>query len=447
MRKLYRSIFGSNIGQIGSSAIQPGAIQPKFLSTSRTYRLVIGDTVILPCEVQNLGNYVLVWRKGSTLLSAGNIMVTLDTRFRLLGYQLQIREVDAKDAGDYVCQIGDGTPGDQIHTIEILVPPSVTMSPANGHMTARKGGSVTFECKATGNPSPRIEWSKKNGLLPTGEQSVSGSTLTLTSIERKDAGTYQCTASNGVGQAVFATVQLHVLYPPEVSTDRNWIRSDGVEAQLSCIVHADPQAEIHWYQDSFHLEPTDRRTMETRGNTHTLIIRHLQNSDFGNYSCLVENSLGRTKKYIELTGKPGPVTFLGAPFSKWPNSYNVSWRVDSLPPLQEIRLLYRKLQVNETYQQPGKWHDIILTPPATETLNHEMSYNIRDLEPSSVFEVMIQAKNRFGWSELSQLHQFYTRGLNEINSNDIEDMGLLFSLSSSTFILNKNLIYFMCGLI
>lgn len=85
--------------------------------------------------------------------------------------------------------------------------------------------------------------------------------------------------------------------------------------------------------------------METRGNTHTLIIRHLQNSDFGNYSCLVENSLGRTKKYIELTGKPGPVTFLGAPFSKWPNSYNVSWRVDSLPPLQEIRLLYRKLQV------------------------------------------------------------------------------------------------------
>lgn len=100
-------------------------------------------------------------------------------------------------------------------------------------------------------------------------------------------------------------------------------------------------------------------------------------------------------------------------------------------------------QVNETYQQPGKWHDIILTPPATETLNHEMSYNIRDLEPSSVFEVMIQAKNRFGWSELSQLHQFYTRGLNEINSNDIEDMGLLFSLSSSTFILNKNLIYFI----
>lgn len=41
------------------------------------------------------------------------------------------------------------------------VPPSVRMSPASGQVTARKGGSVTLECKASGNPVPSIRWTRK----------------------------------------------------------------------------------------------------------------------------------------------------------------------------------------------------------------------------------------------------------------------------------------------
>lgn len=38
-----------------------------------------------------------------------------------------------------------------------------------------------------------------------------------------------------------------------------------------------------WYQDSFLLEPTDRRTMESKLDIQTLTIRNVQQSDFGNY--------------------------------------------------------------------------------------------------------------------------------------------------------------------
>lgn len=38
-----------------------------------------------------------------------------------------------------------------------------------------------------------------------------------------------------------------------------------------------------WYQDSFLLDPTDRRTMDSRGDRHILTIRNIQQSDFGNY--------------------------------------------------------------------------------------------------------------------------------------------------------------------
>lgn len=63
------------------------------------------------------------------------------------------------------------------------------------------------------------------------------------------------------------------------------------------------------------------------------------------FSCVADNSLGRSKKYMEVSGRPGPAEFHSAPWSKSPDSYNLTWKVDSYPPLQEVRLLYRKLMV------------------------------------------------------------------------------------------------------
>jgi hypothetical protein len=30
--------------------------------------------------------------------------------------------------------------------------------PSSGQITARKGGAVTLECKASGNPVPQVSW-------------------------------------------------------------------------------------------------------------------------------------------------------------------------------------------------------------------------------------------------------------------------------------------------
>lgn len=62
-------------------------------------------------------------------------------------------------------------------------------------------------------------------------------------------------------------------------------------------------------------------------------------------SCVADNTLGRSKKYMEVSGRPGPAEFHSAPWSKSHDSYNLTWKVDSYPPLQEVRLLYRKLMV------------------------------------------------------------------------------------------------------
>lgn len=95
-------------------------------------------------------------------MTASSLMITRDPRFRLLDeYSLQIKGVRPQDAGDYICQIGDQENRDLVHTVEILVPPTVRAHPETGHVTARKGSTVTLECKASGNPVPSISWVKR----------------------------------------------------------------------------------------------------------------------------------------------------------------------------------------------------------------------------------------------------------------------------------------------
>lgn len=67
------------------------------------------------------GPYVLVWKKGIAVLSAGKTLVSPDPRVTLNpDYSLEIKEVGPQDAGDYVCQIGTLEPKEITHTVEIL---------------------------------------------------------------------------------------------------------------------------------------------------------------------------------------------------------------------------------------------------------------------------------------------------------------------------------------
>lgn len=63
-------------------------------------------------------------------------------------------------------------------------------------------------------------------------------------------------------------------------------------------------------------------------------------------SCVADNSLGRTKKYIEVSGRPGPTEFLSSQYSSHLDRYNLTFKIESLPDLDEIKLLYRKLMVS-----------------------------------------------------------------------------------------------------
>lgn len=68
-----------------------------------------------------LDPYVVAWKRGIAILTAGSVKVTPDPRVRLVnGFNLQIRDAVPQDAGDYICQIATMEPREITHTVEIL---------------------------------------------------------------------------------------------------------------------------------------------------------------------------------------------------------------------------------------------------------------------------------------------------------------------------------------
>lgn len=66
-------------------------------------------------------NFVLAWKKGIAILTAGTTKVTPEERIRIVeGYNLEIRNVQVNDAGNYICQVGMLEPLELKHTLQIL---------------------------------------------------------------------------------------------------------------------------------------------------------------------------------------------------------------------------------------------------------------------------------------------------------------------------------------
>ena len=68
------------------------------------------------------------------------------------------------------------------------------------------GKGVHVPCKATGSPEAQIRWTKMDE-----SNSQVGRELKFDSVTLKDAGVYECRASNGVEKDLIARVSLKVM--------------------------------------------------------------------------------------------------------------------------------------------------------------------------------------------------------------------------------------------
>ena len=95
-----------------------------------------------------------------------------------------------------------------IFIVVSLVPPSIWAVPAGGHLKVKQGDTVELHCNVSGNPVPRLTWSRHGTALPA--SAGCNHCLRLANIGPGHSGAYDCAADNGVPPSAAAVVNLHV---------------------------------------------------------------------------------------------------------------------------------------------------------------------------------------------------------------------------------------------
>lgn len=149
-----------------------------------------------------------------------------------------------------------------------------------------------------------------------------------------------------------------------------------------------------------------------------LIIRNVRDSDLGRYDCKAENPLGLSSGTVTLIARPLKPTFLDKNQPTTSTTKLLSWQTQSLSPIIDYKFKFKLVQTgNENFQPRVKSYWNTLTIPADRDTTgpfHTKSYELKGLEPSKVYEVIIEARNQYGNSEQSDVLRFDTPAVSKL---------------------------------
>ncbi|KAJ6656843.1 hypothetical protein lerEdw1_003174 [Lerista edwardsae] len=263
-------------------------------------RVKVGKSLSLDCLGSGEPRALVRWSKvGVRQKVEHQTLMPLESRA-----VLQISSAKLEDAGTYVCMAQNslGTAEAQVGVSVEAVhgrpgAPEVSVDPTQ---TVIAGQTARLRCSATGDPTPRIHWSKLRAPLPWQHQ-VEGDTLVIPRAAQQDSGQYICNASNAAGfTETFITLDVET--PPYATSlpDAASIRA-GEVLQLQCLAHGTPPLRFAWTKVNGSLSG---RAVVREGILH---ISPATPRDSGTYRCLVSNRVGSAEALaqVQVQGLPG----------------------------------------------------------------------------------------------------------------------------------------------
>ncbi|KAL3866522.1 hypothetical protein ACJMK2_043815, partial [Sinanodonta woodiana] len=296
------------------------AVEPSFRVPEINITAVEGETAVLPCSVNSLSNYKVLWTTADTfILTLEDRRIIDDDRFSverpfIKDWNLHIRKVTYNDTGKYICQINTTPVKTKVVSLTVYVPPRIIEEYSSKDVSVRENEKVTLTCNATGVPPPEITWYKiSNGLSNQDRARVQISTpgeiLLIHNITRECGGIYECEAFNGIEPAVARHMKVEVLFAPEVRVASKRLgQYPGRETFLECDITANPHGVMYWEkdgiqltllnQDKYFLDLYTADIPDT--NILSLRIKELTTDDFGTYTCVSKNSHGDDRESMVL---------------------------------------------------------------------------------------------------------------------------------------------------
>uniref|UniRef100_A0A674DMC5 Peroxidasin n=1 Tax=Salmo trutta TaxID=8032 RepID=A0A674DMC5_SALTR len=272
---------------------------PRITSEPQDVDVTSGNTVYFTCRAEGNPKPQIIWLMNNNALNMHD-----DSRLNLLeDGTLMIQDTRETDQGVYQC-MAKNVAG-EVKTSQVTLRyfgapsrPSFVIQPQNTEVLV--GESITLECSATGQPQPRVSWTKGDRTpLPTDARinTTPSGGLFIQNVVQADGGQYTCFASNNL-DTIHATAHIIVQATPQFTlTPQDQSVLEGHTVDFTCEASGYPQPVIAWTRGGSPL-PQDRRHLVL--STGTLRIARVAPHDEGQYECQAVSPLGTVRATVQL---------------------------------------------------------------------------------------------------------------------------------------------------
>ncbi|XP_063304691.1 roundabout homolog 2 isoform X8 [Pelobates fuscus] len=411
---MYTCVGTNMVGERDSDPAELTVFErPTFLRRPINQVVLEEEVVEFRCQVQGDPQPTVRWKKDDADIPRGRYDIKDD-------YTLRIKKAVSADEGTYSC-IAENRVGkvESSATLTVRAPPQFVVRPRD--QIVAQGRTVTFPCETKGNPQPAVFWQKEGSqnllfpnqpLQPNSRYSVSPTgDLTITNIQRLDAGYYICQALTVAG-SILAKAQLEVT---DVLTDRpppiilqgpsnQTLAVDGT-ALLKCKATGEPMPVISWLKEGFNFMGRDTRfSIQDQG---TLQIKGLKPTDSGTYTCVATSSSGETtwSALLEVTESGGASVSKNYDLNDLPgspskpqvtdvskNSVTLSWQLGSPGKLPVHSYIIEAFSQSVS----NSWQTVANHVKTTQ-------YAVKGLRPNTIYLFMVRAINGEGLSDPSSM--------------------------------------------
>lgn len=265
------------MGKASASTVPTVLVKPAFVTRPRNQTVLEKGTTTFYCNANGRPLPNITWVKDGMTVG--------------LGHTLRFETTWRGQSGRYWCHAQNGLNYviNASAFLNVQFPSYFKSRPA--HQSVQEGDETTFHCGAMGNPSPKIAWFKDGRSVGT------GNTLSFLAF-RNRSGEYWCSADNGLGLAINASVRLDVQIKPNlITTPKNQSIAENKQVTFHCNATGHPIPEITWTKDGM--------TVGT-GSKLTLTVSR---GDAGRYSCTAYNGVSagiKASAYLRVLYVPSP---------------------------------------------------------------------------------------------------------------------------------------------
>lgn len=225
---------------------------------------------------------------------------------------LYLNKVGSDEEGDYTCYAENKLGTDKMHVhISVVTAVPRIQRPNLSYAKVKPGGNVRFDCKAIGEPKPKVFWMlpSKDMIAASNERYLvhANGSLDIRNVKLADAGEYVCMARNAAGEEDKVYKLDTDGNPPIINgfnQNRTVIKDTAVKYTrklIDCKAEGYPVPKITWIMPDniFLTAPYYGSRINVHSNG-TLEIRNVRPSDSAEFICMAQNDGGEAVMLVQL---------------------------------------------------------------------------------------------------------------------------------------------------